>query len=453
MPFDSAPTVRELVGNDSANTIAINWIYYDKTHVKVRKRSAAGVITTLTHITDYTLTAAGVAAGGTCTLLATPATGETVWAWLNVPQTQGRRYSVGGGLAPPLLNEDFDKLVQRTAVLEEAVKRAFRLPFSDNGEDMEGETELADLKGGFAYFDDTTGKLTGMSALDASDVAISAYMLALLTSASEAALKAAINAEAGVDFLAFSNRVNNLDQDFVDVASATTTDLGTVASRNVRITGTTTITGLGTVTAGLTKRIRFAGVLQLTHNGTSLILPTAANITTAANDCATFVSLGSGNWICTQYQRASGLAVGSTTSPSFRATTATAQSLTQNTYVKIQYGTETFDTGSYYDNATNYRFLPLVAGKYQVNARIASNTTKAESLRLAIYKNGSIYSEITVVHTGAGADDDFCLNITDIVDMNGSTDYIEIFVRSSDATPSTLVADANKNVFSAVRVP
>lgn len=91
-----------------------------------------------------------------------------------------------------------------------------------------------------------------------------------------------------------------------DVASATTTDIGAAASNNVRITGTTTITGLGTATAGITRKVRFAAALTLTHNATSLILPGSANITTAANDTAEFLSLGSGNWICLFYKRASG---------------------------------------------------------------------------------------------------------------------------------------------------
>jgi hypothetical protein len=103
-------------------------------------------------------------------------------------------------------------------------------------------------------------------------------------------------------------------QDFVDVASATTTDVGAAASQNVRITGTTTITGLGTVAAGTFRRIRFADALTLTHDATSLILPSGANIVTAANDTAEAVSLGSGNWLVTDYQRASGEALVSTAS-------------------------------------------------------------------------------------------------------------------------------------------
>lgn len=94
-----------------------------------------------------------------------------------------------------------------------------------------------------------------------------------------------------------------------DIASAATTDIGAATGNYVVVTGTTTITALGTVQAGTRRIVNFSGILTLTHNGTSLILPTSANITTAAGDTATFVSLGSGNWVCTNYMRASGAAL------------------------------------------------------------------------------------------------------------------------------------------------
>lgn len=94
-----------------------------------------------------------------------------------------------------------------------------------------------------------------------------------------------------------------------DIASATTTDIGAATGTYAKVTGTTTITGFVTVQAGTRRIIEFAGILTLTHNATSLILPTSANITTAAGDVATFVSLGSGNWKCAVYQRASGMPV------------------------------------------------------------------------------------------------------------------------------------------------
>lgn len=90
------------------------------------------------------------------------------------------------------------------------------------------------------------------------------------------------------------------------IASAATTDLSTLREGVVTVTGTTTITALGTVAAGVKKWLVFSGVLTLTHNGTSLILPTAANITTAAGDACCMLSLGSGNWKCLAYNRADG---------------------------------------------------------------------------------------------------------------------------------------------------
>jgi hypothetical protein len=94
-----------------------------------------------------------------------------------------------------------------------------------------------------------------------------------------------------------------------DIASATTTDIGAALGNYVQITGTTTITSLGTAAAGVWRNVTFTGILTLTHNGTSLILQTGSSITTAAGDTALFVSEGSGNWRCLFYSRASGAAL------------------------------------------------------------------------------------------------------------------------------------------------
>lgn len=99
---------------------------------------------------------------------------------------------------------------------------------------------------------------------------------------------------------------------FTATASATTVDLGAIATGNYgHITGTTTITGFGTVAAGIERTLVFDGALTLTHNATSLILPGGANITTAAGDAAVMVSEGSGNWRCKSYVKASGAPIGS----------------------------------------------------------------------------------------------------------------------------------------------
>lgn len=92
----------------------------------------------------------------------------------------------------------------------------------------------------------------------------------------------------------------------VTLASAATVDVGAAAANTVNITGTTTITGLGTKAAGAVRRLVFAASLTLTHNATSLILPGGANITTGAGDVAEVVSLGGGNWRCLTYTSARG---------------------------------------------------------------------------------------------------------------------------------------------------
>jgi hypothetical protein len=94
-----------------------------------------------------------------------------------------------------------------------------------------------------------------------------------------------------------------------DVASAGTISLGEGGYFN--ITGTTTITDIDFATdkAGRHAWVKFAGALTLTHNSSTLILPTGANITTAAGDTACFISEGADVVRCVSYQRASGAAL------------------------------------------------------------------------------------------------------------------------------------------------
>lgn len=95
----------------------------------------------------------------------------------------------------------------------------------------------------------------------------------------------------------------------VTIASSGTVAIGAAAGNTISVTGTTTITAFDTIAAGAMRRIVFAGALTLTHSGTALILPGAASITTASGDVAEFISLGSGNWRCTNYSKVSGTAV------------------------------------------------------------------------------------------------------------------------------------------------
>lgn len=110
------------------------------------------------------------------------------------------------------------------------------------------------------------------------------------------------------------------------IASAATVNIGAAAANYLQVTGVTTITAFDTVQAGTRRMLEFAGVLTLTHNATSLILPGALSIMTAAGDVAIMMSEGAGNWRCANYMRAANQpypALGTTTQYLLSGTGAT----------------------------------------------------------------------------------------------------------------------------------
>ena len=85
---------------------------------------------------------------------------------------------------------------------------------------------------------------------------------------------------------------------------------------------------------------------------------------------------------------------GGVNTPAFEAKTSASQTVSSDTFAKIQCNTEEFDTAGAYDNSTNYRFtVPSgEAGKYYVYALITANgqtNANTDSANLSIYKNGS----------------------------------------------------------------
>ena len=110
--------------------------------------------------------------------------------------------------------------------------------------------------------------------------------------------------------------------------------------------------------------------------------------------------------------------------PAFSAYGTAFQSVASSTFVKIAFNTKDFDTNNYYDNSTNYRFQPLIAGYYQINATISAGTAVTGAVQIAIYKNNSIYcygANIPNSNLGPNA------VVSNVVYCNGSTDYIEIY--------------------------
>lgn len=121
--------------------------------------------------------------------------------------------------------------------------------------------------------------------------------------------------------------------------------------------------------------------------------------------------------------------------PAFSAYQSSLQTLSNNTETKLQINTEEFDTAGAYDSATNYRFTPLVAGYYQINFSCYGGGSVNTTLVTAkIVKNGSQYFDYTQGRGGAysyipAAFSDGVSSGSQLVYLNGSTDYIEIYGR------------------------
>ena len=101
----------------------------------------------------------------------------------------------------------------------------------------------------------------------------------------------------GVSFNGSAN-INIEDRLGTAIAAAATTTVGTAGlGEAIHITGTTTITSLGTATtAGTTRTLIFDGALTLTHNATSLICPGGVNITTIAGTTIEILAETTANW-------------------------------------------------------------------------------------------------------------------------------------------------------------
>lgn len=121
--------------------------------------------------------------------------------------------------------------------------------------------------------------------------------------------------------------------------------------------------------------------------------------------------------------------------PAFSAYLASTQNVTNNVATKVTINTEVFDTNSCFDNATNYRFTPTVAGYYQVNGVLRLSAASSLSAGwVSIYKNGSEYSrgvEYNTALTGVPQ-----LVVSDVVYFNGSTDYVELYGLNNANTPA-----------------
>jgi len=145
--------------------------------------------------------------------------------------------------------------------------------------------------------------------------------------------------------------------------------------------------------------------------------------------------------------------------PAFEARLNGNQSVNHNTFTKVQCGDETLDTDNCYDATTNYRFTPNVAGKYYCYFSIrgfagGSDPDGVRIVALQPHKNGSSVREYVGFDSDPNEMRHMELTASTIIDLNGSSDYLEFFgyVYAENLSSTGVVFNGNESYFGAYRI-
>ena len=104
--------------------------------------------------------------------------------------------------------------------------------------------------------------------------------------------------------------------------------------------------------------------------------------------------------------------------PSFLATRGSSnQTITANTWSKIQFNEEVYDNGGVYDHTTNYRFTPNEAGKYYCFCNLCPNIGTTHTYGTFYFNGSNGYAFQIADGSQAGG---VFLGIT--INFNGSSD-------------------------------
>ena len=137
--------------------------------------------------------------------------------------------------------------------------------------------------------------------------------------------------------------------------------------------------------------------------------------------------------------------------PAFYAELSSAQTTTDGSATKVNFNTEVFDSGSVYDNSTNYRFTPGVAGKYFVFSGLSVYGTNAFTIGQSyyyIYKNGSSYAseQHYEIDGSSNTNGSVSFHIGRVLDLDDD-DYLEMYLNAdvSSGSPQIQGGTGNSN--------
>lgn len=129
-----------------------------------------------------------------------------------------------------------------------------------------------------------------------------------------------------------------------------------------------------------------------------------------------------------------GLAPGARGVTACRVYRGSSLSSPNNTTAKLALDTVIYDTGGMWDS-NNTRFIPKQPGYYLVEGRL--EISSSTNMSLMLYKNNS-----NINYLGASGTAVFTSHGLAIVYCNGSTDYLELFVRTSTSSALYITSDS-----------
>ena len=146
--------------------------------------------------------------------------------------------------------------------------------------------------------------------------------------------------------------------------------------------------------------------------------------------------------------------IGGTTAPYVSVYRNGDQNLSDATQTKIEFNAENVDSGTAFDNSSNYRYTPQTSGYYFVSLNVgtgAQSDNATDKIIASIYKNGSAVAGAVATRdwdtNGINYNDQ--VNTSVIVQLNGSSDYIEgyAYIDSTSGTPRVESGQASMHIF------
>lgn len=167
-------------GAGTTGPFTVGFPFLDNSHLKVVKTSTAGVDSTLTLTTDYSVTGAG-GASGTVTLVVALAVNEKLTILRNVPETQLADYVPNDPFPAQTHEQALDKLTMIAQQIRERGDRALRLPESETATDAAALLPTVTIRASKFLSWDASGNPIAASVV--SSTPVSAFMATVLDDA------------------------------------------------------------------------------------------------------------------------------------------------------------------------------------------------------------------------------------------------------------------------------